>query len=663
MLKKLATMALLATTLTLVPTNVFASTTTDNWPDEHSTTIDQMAGNTKYETARLVAEKLQPNHASNIVIATGLNFADSLSATVFAHEKQAPILLVDSAVSKSLEAFSYIKSHCDGSTNVYIIGGSGIIPDEFISQLNSLGISNVTRMGGIDRYDTSKIIASAENIKQGTKVALCYGMNYPDALSIASFAANLNYPILLTDSKELSSEATSVLQQCNPTEVFVVGGTGVITPNVQSEIQNLIPSATITRFAGADRYDTNIQVIKHFTSTPTNVYYATGEDYSDALVGSTLSSVHGDPIVLLNTTTLKQNPNTSDYCAQNRQAVIASFGNVDYTCVRMARVFTSDVQQNPTGQITKSQLAEMLVNAYFSSNYSTAGTHSLDKLLYEGTLNGSKVLSSVRCPSFSDTQKDSDKLAFILGVADEQNGQFSPNCLLNREQAAGMFANDFQSIGSANMNYTSNGVHVASNHYSDASSIDPSYIYAADLCFNHRVMMPQNGEFNPNGVFTVQDAINEISNNPGRFFPIYGVISLRGKVAEDSALLNLNWAVGDDYVTVDVPSDNTPQTSELIQSFQAVTNTAIIPTGQQALLGSVVGLSVGGISSGDDKISALTSSSVFDGGFQTITTTVGATDNVKFQFKSSVPAYVGGQYSNSLSYGDPRQGVTLNRIN
>lgn len=188
-------------------------------------TIDttRLFGQTRYETAKAISEKYNQGKVKNVILSTGNGFADALSASVLAHEKEAPILLVDTSVNGSKDAFDYVTQHLDPTGTVYIIGGTGIIGKAFETKLNNLGFNNIVRIAGNDRYNTSYQLANSFNTS-GSTVVISSGESYPDALSIASFAANKGWPILLTPQKSLPQEIKNYLSDKKPSKVYITGG-------------------------------------------------------------------------------------------------------------------------------------------------------------------------------------------------------------------------------------------------------------------------------------------------------------------------------------------------------------------------------------------------------------------------------------------------------
>lgn len=258
----------------------------------------RLAGQTRFETAKIISEYCHGGVVNNVILATGNEFADALSASVLAQEKEAPILLVDSSVAKSKDAFDYVRQHLDLQGTVYIIGGQGIISAEFEEELNDLGYRNIIRIAGLDRYDTSYRIASSLE-RPVSMVVISSGEQYSDALSISSFAAGNSWPILLTTQGSLPAVMQGYLLDKNPEQVYITGGTGIISLDVQVQIQNLLPHASIRRFMGESRFDTNVLLAQTFAPKPAKVYLTTGYGFADALAGTTVAAIDGDPIVFI----------------------------------------------------------------------------------------------------------------------------------------------------------------------------------------------------------------------------------------------------------------------------------------------------------------------------------------------------------------------------
>lgn len=226
------------------------------------------------------------------VIATGEDFPDALSAAPLAGKYKAPILLTyGSSLSASLK--SELKRL--EVEKVYIVGGTGVVPKGISDQITSMGISCV-RLAGSDRYETSAAVA--REIGSSDTAVIATGENYPDALSIAPWAASKGIPVLLTEQNKLSPSTSEYIQNSSTSKIYIIGGTGVVSSSVAAKL----PKDTV-RINGNDRFATNTAVINTFKSDFDlgSLYLATGNNFPDALSGSALASLTCSPIVLTDT--------------------------------------------------------------------------------------------------------------------------------------------------------------------------------------------------------------------------------------------------------------------------------------------------------------------------------------------------------------------------
>jgi len=300
MMMKKKTMALVLIIFCSLIDVAFATTTTNSTSSQQTIGTTRLFGQTRYETAKAISEYYNQGKVQNVVLSTGNGFADALSASVLAHQKDAPILSVDATVDGSQDEFNYIKQHLDPTGTVYIIGGKGVIGKEFETRFNTLGFNNIVRISGNDRYDTSYQLARSLNNTSVSTVVISSGESYPDALSVASYAANKGWPILLTHQNALPGDMNKYLFEKKPSKVYITGGIGIVSDNVESEIRSLLPQASIQRLAGQDGFETNAVIAQTFNPSPSRVYLSTGNDFADALAGSALAAKNGDPIILMN---------------------------------------------------------------------------------------------------------------------------------------------------------------------------------------------------------------------------------------------------------------------------------------------------------------------------------------------------------------------------
>lgn len=93
--------------------------------------VDRLAGETRYETSKIVAEEFTDPEATTVFIAYGENFPDGLCAGPLASKMNAALLLVDN--SNTGFAAEYVSDQSIGIS--YVMGGTAIISDEAVLKI------------------------------------------------------------------------------------------------------------------------------------------------------------------------------------------------------------------------------------------------------------------------------------------------------------------------------------------------------------------------------------------------------------------------------------------------------------------------------------------------------------------------------------------------
>lgn len=171
------------------------------------------------------------------------------------------------------------------------------LPTPGITQINSFPSGN-TRIAGPDRYATA--VAASQQFAPGVPVVfVANGTNFPDALSAASAAAKLGGPLLLTSPTSLPTVVANELDRLNPLEIYVVGGTGVVSDAVVAEISTYGP---VERLGGSNRYETCLKIVRKVFTTAPLVVIATGRNFPDALAATGLAGSKSSPVIIVDGT-------------------------------------------------------------------------------------------------------------------------------------------------------------------------------------------------------------------------------------------------------------------------------------------------------------------------------------------------------------------------
>lgn len=254
---------------------------------------NRIYGNNRYETSYEILNRGWSS-SEYAILASGTDYPDALCAAPLASKYNAPILLVDNtSLANQPNLLASLKSK--GISKVFIIGGTTAVSSEVESGIRSAGI-NVTRVGGSDRYETSVKIAQLVGSTTG-EVAIANGLDFADGLSISSIAAIRNMPILLTDSRNLSSVVSNYINSVNINKTYVIGSEVAVSSNVANKLKN------VERLGGANRYETNRNIFNRFKSDVglNNLYIASGRDFPDALSISALAGKDNNFVLLSNT--------------------------------------------------------------------------------------------------------------------------------------------------------------------------------------------------------------------------------------------------------------------------------------------------------------------------------------------------------------------------
>lgn len=250
-------------------------------------TIERIDGANRFEVAVNISKKGWSTTGNTVVLANANAFADALSAAPLAYYKNAPILLTQKDQLTAITKQEMIRL---SPSEVILVGGKGSISDQVISEIKSLGIHNVRRIAGNDRFEVSAAIAA--ELPASSKIVIADGTKFPDALAIAPYAARNGYPILLTLPNSLPSKIQNAVKARNAQSSIVVGGLA----SVSSQVASQLPAPQ--RIGGSDRYEVAANIIRQLNMKTDKVFLATGLSFADALTGSVLAAKQNAPILL-----------------------------------------------------------------------------------------------------------------------------------------------------------------------------------------------------------------------------------------------------------------------------------------------------------------------------------------------------------------------------
>lgn len=268
------------------------------------TTETRIAGADRYATAIAVAKAVVAAGDTSIVIASGENFPDGLSAAALAGALGVPMLLTDSGPSLRadvLGAITELKVTATGLVNVVLIGGTSVISAGTEAQLTAIGYT-VTRIAGADRYETANLVAAAVVTNNSGTIGtfggyrtafLANGNNFPDALAASSWAYKNKHPLFLTNGTSLSAGTKAAMTAAGVQQVIILGGTTAVSAEAATEAAGVTGVITTTRVSGDTRYDTATALATVLATVnsgyKTRALLVSGTNFPDALAASQLA--------------------------------------------------------------------------------------------------------------------------------------------------------------------------------------------------------------------------------------------------------------------------------------------------------------------------------------------------------------------------------------
>lgn len=284
-------------------------------PPVEPVTYMHVEGATRFETAIQASKQafptgLDPAGARTVIIATGRNWPDALGGTSLAGALDCPVLLVDTLTMPGEVMAEMLRL---GAAKAIILGGESAVgaPVEMALTMR-LGAGNVERIAGGSRYETADAVARRVITTMGAAydgtAFVATGANFPDALAAAPLAAAKGWPLFLADpAGGLSANTISSMAGVN--NVIILGGTGVVTQEVETALKSSYGTAGVQRLSGSSRYATAVAVatygVDHLGMTWDGVGITTGEKSPDALAGGVMQGKAGSVMLLTRTATLE----------------------------------------------------------------------------------------------------------------------------------------------------------------------------------------------------------------------------------------------------------------------------------------------------------------------------------------------------------------------
>lgn len=258
--------------------------------------VIRQQGANRFATNAAISRATYVSDVETVYLVNGIDYPDALVASALAGDEAQPLLLVE---AKRLPAEIKAELRRLAPTRVVAVGGEAVVSSAVLNEAaRAAGGAKTDRYGGANRFETAAAVASA-GFGQQAPIYIATGMDYPDALAASAAAGAQGGPVLLTLKDELPEPTVKALQGRTPSKLRVVGGIGVIVPEIVGE-SSRIAGIRGERVYGDDRYDTAVSVAQDAMGTKeiSVAYVASGANFPDALSAAAPAAAYGGPVFL-----------------------------------------------------------------------------------------------------------------------------------------------------------------------------------------------------------------------------------------------------------------------------------------------------------------------------------------------------------------------------
>jgi len=324
--------------------------------------FERSAGPNRLITAIALSQRAFPTGPDGtaaveaLVVASAGQFPDAISATPLAFKLGAPLLITPLAGLGEDVATEVRRL---GPSSAVVVGGTDVVSDQVIEDLVAAGIprAGIRRVGGADRYDTSRLVArevaglgteedepqegDGGDPEEGTggeestfagEAVLALGETPPgggfadafaDALVAGPGAGRKGRPVLLTAPGRLPDATALAIKQLGISRITITGGTEALNPLIEEVLQRR--GIRTERIGGADRYATGVAITERAIreAALTDVLFlVSGADFPDALAAGAALGVVGGILLLVPPDDLDDAPEVVDFVRRRADGLV-----------------------------------------------------------------------------------------------------------------------------------------------------------------------------------------------------------------------------------------------------------------------------------------------------------------------------------------------------
>jgi putative cell wall-binding protein len=185
-------------------------------------TVTRVEGDDRHDTSRrlITDELVGVPGARALMLASGSDFPDALSAAAPAGALGAPVLLVDGKQSVPTPAEDMFLDRL-GPASALIVGGPSSVSPALQATLTAR--FPLERLSGADRYSTG-VVVNHRAFSTASRAFLASGTGFPDALSGGPIAARWGAPLFVVQPDCIPKPVLDELTRIGPDTITLLGG-------------------------------------------------------------------------------------------------------------------------------------------------------------------------------------------------------------------------------------------------------------------------------------------------------------------------------------------------------------------------------------------------------------------------------------------------------
>lgn len=255
---------------------------------------ERVAGPDRFATAAAVSRAAFAD-PDTVYVAPGGQFAYALAGGPRAARDGAPVLLID---GDAVPVPTAAELERIAPEEIVVLGGTDVIGEATVAALANHG--PVRRVGATGVVESVAAIARDGWPDGADRVYLATDRDFPDALAGGVAGALTDGPVLLTRTGHLPAATVAALEELDPDQVVLLGGTAAISDGVALQLGEL-GEAIIVRWGGTDRIGTTLEASDalHASGEAVDVVWiATAGNFPDAMASAPAVAASGGALLL-----------------------------------------------------------------------------------------------------------------------------------------------------------------------------------------------------------------------------------------------------------------------------------------------------------------------------------------------------------------------------